>query len=318
MSTALRVDSISKRFEKLVAVDEVSFEVEAGTICGFIGPNGAGKTTSMRIISTLDLPDEGDVWIDGTSVLEDPRGARQRMGFMPDSYGAYPNLSVEEYLDFYARAYGLAGPQRRRTLGFVSDFTGLVPLHGKPMNSLSKGMRQRLCLAKTLLHDPALLILDEPASGLDPRARVELRELIKALAEMGKAVLVSSHILTELSEICHSVAVIEAGRLVATGSVADIQRKIRDEQTRDGAATSVFTRTLARADRTRRFLMEQAHVDGVRPLRDGVGFEFAGTPQELAGLLAEMVNRDLQPVEFTPREADLEDMFLSLTEGKLQ
>jgi len=198
--TALSVRGLTRRFDSLTAVDEVSFDVESGEILGFIGPNGAGKTTTMRICATLDLPDEGDVLVDGVSVISHAREARHRLGFMPDSYGAYVHTTVNEYLDFFARSYGLRGRERTRMLDHVRDFTGLRPLEEKLITSLSKGMKQRLCLAKTLLHDPAILILDEPAAGLDPHARVELRELVRALAELGKAVMISSHILSELSQ----------------------------------------------------------------------------------------------------------------------
>lgn len=161
MTPALEVCKITRRFGSLIAANEVSFAVERGQIYGFIGPNGAGKTTTMRICATLDLPDEGDVWVDGMSVIEEPRKVRQRLGFMPDSYGAYSNTTVHDYLDFFARAYGLRGKARLKALEEVKNFTALDALSGKEMGALSKGMKQRLCLAKTLLHDPALMILDE-------------------------------------------------------------------------------------------------------------------------------------------------------------
>jgi ABC-2 type transport system ATP-binding protein len=265
----------------------------------------------MRICATLDLPDEGDVRVDGRSVLDDPRGARQRLGFMPDSYGAYPNTTVGEYLDFFARAYGLRGDARRRTIAQASAFTGLEPLAWKEIRGLSKGMKQRLCLAKTLLHDPAVLILDEPAAGLDPRARVELRELLRALAGLGKAILVSSHILGELAEMCDSVAVIERGEIKATGAVRELTKKLRP-------AAVVIVRTLQGPEATERALIELPGVLRVRREGDGVVFEHEGTPEDLARTLEELVRRGLSPVEFSPQHLDLEDVFLSLTEGKLQ
>jgi len=318
MSAVLEIAGVTKRFGSLTAVDDVSFTVEPGQICGFIGPNGAGKTTTMRIVATLDLPDEGDVRVLGRSVCEDPREVRKHLGFMPDSYGSYTNVSVRDYLDFFARAYGLRGQARARTLDHVSDFTGLTPLIGKQMSVLSKGMRQRLCLAKTLLHDPTLLILDEPAAGLDPRARIELRELIKALADMQKAVLVSSHILSELAEVCSHVAVIEAGRLRATGTVSAMHERLAQANAGARVVRRVFVRTLARLDEAQRVLAEQPFVEEVSRERDGLVFGFTGAEADLAGLLAELVQRDLQPIEFMGRSANLEDVFLSLTEGQLQ
>ena len=311
MTPALEVRGISKRFGKLVAVNDVSFTVERGQIIGFIGPNGAGKTTTMRICATIDYPDSGDVFVDGHSVLSSPREVRARLGFMPDAYGAYANTTIWEYLDFFARAYGLKGDDRRRRVGEVMEFTQLAPLQEKEIASLSKGLKQRLCLAKTLLHDPSTLILDEPAAGLDPRARVELRELVRALAATGKAILVSSHILTELAEMCDGVAVIERGVLKASGSVSSILSGLR-------RGAQVYVRTLGTADVLERALAELPGVEKVRREREGVVFEHAGGPAALADVLGALVSRGLQPVEFAPRELNLEELFLSLTEGKLQ
>ena len=309
--SALQVNAISKRFGKLRAVDEVSFSVRPGEIMGFIGPNGAGKTTTMRICSTLDLPDGGDVLVDGVSVIEEPRAARQRIGFMPDSYGAYANTTVLDYLDFFARAYGLRGAQRRQVIERVIEFTTLGELLEKHIDALSKGMKQRLCLAKTLLHDPAVLILDEPAAGLDPRARVELRELVKALAQMGKAILLSSHILTELSEMCTSVTVIERGKVRGSGTVADIIKSVTPKM-------RLYLRALAGPEHSERVLLERPHIAAVRREPLGVSFDFEGTQDEVAVLLEALVAAGLKPVELTLRETNLEDIFLSLTEGRVQ
>jgi ABC-2 type transport system ATP-binding protein len=308
---ALEVRGVTKRFGKLTAVDNVSFGVEKGRITGFIGPNGAGKTTTMRIAATLELPDEGDVLLDGVSVLDDPRTVRARLGFMPDSYGAYPSTTLWEYLDFFARAYDLGGDVRRRRVEEVLEFTSLGPLREKEMSSLSKGLKQRLCLAKTLLHDPSVLILDEPAAGLDPRARVELRELVRALAGMGKAILVSSHILTELAEMCDGIAVIEAGQLKATGSVGEITRGIQ-------TAVPVYVRVLEGHEALERVLHEQPGVERVRRDGEGVVFEHAGTPEMLSAVLTASIVAGLHPIEFTPRAMGLEEVFLSLTQGKMQ
>jgi len=308
---ALEVRSITKHFGTLKAVDRVSFAVDAGQIYGFIGPNGAGKTTTMRIVATLSLPDEGDVFVEGNSVLVEPRKVRERLGFMPDQFGAYASTTVFEYLDFFARAYGLRGKVRVRALREVMDFTSLEGLRDRLITALSKGMRQRLCLAKTMLHDPAVLILDEPAAGLDPRARVEFRELVKALAEMGKAILVSSHILSELSEICHGVAVIEAGCIQATGHVEDIVRQLTPH-------AEIYLRTLAGLEEAQKALVVLPRVGEVRRDRDGLVFDFEGTPEDRAGLLASLVRSGLQPIEFSTKVTDLEDVFLRLTQGKVQ
>ena len=311
MTAALEIRGLSKRFGNLVAIDDVSFTVAHGEIVGFIGPNGAGKTTTMRIAATLEYPDAGDVLVGGRSVLTHPREVRAALGFMPDSYGAYANTTIAEYLDFYARAYGLRRPLRAQRVREVIEFTSLGDLVAKEIATLSKGLKQRLCLAKTLLHDPSILILDEPAAGLDPRARVELRELVRALAGMGKAVLISSHILTELAEMCDGVAVIERGRLCASGDIAAITQGLRP-------IAQVYLRVLEPLEAAERALAEAPHVSEVRRERAGLVFSFAGTPDELAGLVAALVAAGLRPVEFAPEVADLEDVFLSLTPGKLQ
>ncbi|HEX3869784.1 MAG TPA: ABC transporter ATP-binding protein, partial [Pirellulales bacterium] len=184
------------------AVNDVSFTVNRGQVFGYIGPNGAGKTTSMRILSTLDVPTSGDALVDGFSVIDDPDRVRRRLGFMPDYFGTYPNMNVADYLDFFARSYGLRGKDRGRAMRHVMGFTQLDALALKPVSGLSKGMKQRLCLGRTMIHDPAVMVLDEPAAGLDPRARIELREMIRQLAAHGKTILISSHILSELAEMC--------------------------------------------------------------------------------------------------------------------
>ena len=311
MTLALEVENVTKTYGRTKAVDGVSFDVKAGEICGFIGPNGAGKTTTMRIISTLELPDQGDVRIDGRSVILDARGVRSRLGFMPDAYGAYGATTVLEYLDFFARAHGLRGKERLRTISGVIEFTALTPLLQKNIDALSKGMKQRLCLAKTLLHDPALLILDEPAAGLDPRARVELRELVTALAESGKAVLISSHILTELSEVCDSVAVIEAGSLRAKGDVNEMIRGPRE-------STQIALRVLGDLDEAKRAVLEARGTGAVRVERDAIVFAFEGDERARAELLASFVARGLEPVDFAARTTNLEDVFMSVTQGLLQ
>ena len=220
----IELANLQRHFGKTKAVDDVSFQVGRGSVFGYIGPNGAGKTTSMRILATLDLPTAGDAFVDGFSVVQDPDRVRRRLGFMPDYFDTHPNIVVSEYLDFFARAYGLMGAERLRAVRRVMSFTKLDGLADKPIDGLSKGMKQRLCLGRAMIHDPAVMILDEPAAGLDPRARIQLREMIGQLAADGKAILVSSHILTELAEMCDVVAIIEQGRLLAVGTVEEIHR----------------------------------------------------------------------------------------------
>ena len=293
------------------AVNDISFEVQAGEVLGYIGPNGAGKTTSMRILATLDIPTRGDAWVDGRSVINDPDKVRQRLGFMPDAFGTYPNVNCAEYLDFFARAYGLMGAQRSRAIRKVMSFTGLDVLAEKPIRGLSKGMKQRLCLGRSLIHDPAVLIMDEPAAGLDPRARIELREMIGQLAADGKAILISSHILTELAEMCNRVGIIERGRLLAIGSVAEIQRRQRPHR-------EVNVRVLGDVAAAKTWLETHEHVKSVAINGAELRFAHQGTEEHEADLLRDMIQGGLRVIEFASHNVSLEDVFLQVTRGEVQ
>jgi ABC-2 type transport system ATP-binding protein len=307
----LEVRELSRSYPRVQAVRELSFTMAAGQITGFVGPNGAGKTTTMRIAATLDVPDAGDVFVDGVSVLVEPRAARARIGYMSDQFHAYPNLDVLEYLDFFARAHGLVGRHRLQAVRSVASFCGLLDFAQRPATGLSKGMGQRLHLAKTLLHDPRLLILDEPASGLDPRARIEFRALLKELAAAGKGILISSHILPELGEMCDSVVVLERGRRVVSGTIAEIQRAVQHER-------GVRMRVLGDPDAAQRFLLTQPAVGAVAADGSALRFQFGGDDAELGELLARAIGAGVRPVEFARDEADLEDIFLRTTKGNLQ
>ncbi len=298
-------------FDDTHAVNDVSFEVHAGEVFGYIGPNGAGKTTSMRILATLDEPTAGDALVDGFSVVDDPDRVRRRLGFMPDYFGTYPNISVCEYLDFFARAYGLSGTDRNQAVASVMEFTGLDALATKPIDGLSKGMKQRLCLGRTMIHDPSVLVLDEPAAGLDPRARIELREMIAALAKAGKAVLISSHILTELAEICDRVGIIEQGRLVAIGSVGDISNQVKNR-------ARVRVRVLSEPQRLRDWLAADGDVDDLHVEGKLATFSHLGDRESEAMLLRAIVAAGFEVVEFGAEHKSLEDVFLQVTEGRVQ
>lgn len=271
----------------------------------------------MRILATLDLPTAGDALVGGWSVIDDPDKVRSEMGFMPDSFGRYSNVNVWEYLDFYARAYGFKGHARRSAVDRVMTFTELHTIHNKPIDTLSKGLAQRLGLGRTLIHDPQVLILDEPAAGLDPRARVELRELIHLLArDLKKTVLISSHILTELSEICDKAVIIEAGRVLASGTVDEIMRKMHDGQTRHAV---ISIRVLENADKLEHFLVQQAFVSDVQPAAgQSVTFSFDGDDAAKSRLLAELVRQEFPVVEFQSKAESLEDAFMAITKGVMQ
>ncbi|MBZ4396112.1 ABC transporter ATP-binding protein [Myxococcus sp. AS-1-15] len=323
MSALLEVKGLRRDYGALRAVDDVSFQLEAGSILGFIGPNGAGKSTTLRILATLDAPTSGEVLLGGHSLVDTPDKVRPLIGYMPDRYGTYDDVTVFEFLDFFARAYGLTGAKRRQRVESVMGFTGLGPLADKLTTALSKGMRQRVALGRTLLHDPRLLLLDEPADGLDPRARIELRELLRALADQGKAVIISSHILTELAEICDTCAIIEQGRLLATGKVEDLL-----QQDTNLASVELTVRLAAGPEsegawsRAERLLLEQPRVSRVskegESLRVSLELE-PGTGADVASaaLLAVLVTAGLPVCAFGMRERNLEDAFMTVTKGRL-
>ncbi|MDA1013582.1 MAG: ABC transporter ATP-binding protein [Planctomycetota bacterium] len=314
----LEIRNLHRHFGKLRAVNNVSFKAYKGQVIGFIGPNGAGKTTAMRILATLDTPTAGDCFVCGYSVVDDPDKVRKILGFMPDAFGKYPNMNVVEYLDFYARAYGFRDDRRRDAVRRVMEFTELNQMQDKPIATLSKGMSQRLGLGRTLIHDPDVLVLDEPAAGLDPRARVELRELIKLLStELEKTVLISSHILTELGEICDSAAIIEAGRILASGTVDEISRLQRESRGRQHTA-SLSMRVIDGTERIEKWLLEQPLVSMVSPEANAVTFELEGQDQQRAELLKRAVNEGFEVVEFHGQTESLEDAFMNITRGIIQ
>lgn len=215
-----------KRYGKTVAVDHLSLRVEAGEVHGFVGPNGAGKTTTMRILATLMQPTAGDAFVEGVSAVHEPQKVRALVGYMPDFFGVYDNLKAWEYLDFYAGCVSMDARTRRRRIDELLELTALTSKREAYVDQLSRGMKQRLCLARALMHDPKLLILDEPASGMDPLARAQMREILREIGQMGKTVLISSHILPELSELCTSMTVLQKGRAVFSGSVAEMERRL--------------------------------------------------------------------------------------------
>jgi ABC-2 type transport system ATP-binding protein len=307
----IEVRRLHRYFGPTKAVYDMSFEVYAGEVFGYIGPNGAGKTTSMRILATLDEPTYGDALVDGFSVVDDPDRVRRRLGFMPDYFGTYHNMNVVEYLDFFARAYGLRSYDRQRAIEYAMEFTLLDELADKPIIGLSKGMKQRLSLGRTMIHDPAVLILDEPAAGLDPRARIELREMIGRLADNGKTVLISSHILTELAEMCHRVGIIERGRLLAVGTVDEISAQTHTR-------SDVRLRVLRDAEQLINYLQGRTDVSEVSARNGHVLLTHDGGPEEQAALLRQLVDSGFPVVEFASRTKSLEDVFMHVTEGRVQ
>jgi ABC-2 type transport system ATP-binding protein len=310
MTEIVRTSGLVKRYDGTLAVAGVDLAVDAGEIFGLVGPNGAGKTTTLRILATLLRPSAGTAEIAGMSVTRNPDGVRRVLGFMPDVFGVYDDMKVWEYLDFFARCYGMDAPSRRRVIADLLELVDLAHKRDAYVQTLSRGMQQRLCLAHALVHDPQVLLLDEPASGLDPRARVELRELLRELRDLGKTILISSHILPELEELCTSVAIVDQGQVLAQGRVADIERRLRF-----GAVLRV--RLLLDGDAleaARARFDRDPDVATAVLLEDGtIELGFRGDDAASARLLAESVADGLPIVSFARAASDLEELFLQVT-----
>lgn len=309
----VQVQQLRKEFGKTVAVDNISFGFDSGHIFGFVGPNGAGKTTTMRIIATIEEPTDGDVLLNGISVREDPEVARKTVGYVPDSLPSHADVTVHEYLDFFARAYGLRGRKRDEAVAAIEEFTNVSGIRDKHLKALSKGMKQRVSLGRALVYDPDVLILDEPAAGLDPRARVELRELLLLLAERKKAILISSHILTELTEICNGVVIIERGKILETGTIDEVLKKSSSRRTvairlLDPQQTPLLLKELLQTP-----FVENARQNGAE-----VHFESSGDEAAACDILAQLIAKQFKIIEFRQTKADLEDIFMTVTKGGVQ
>ncbi len=307
----LEVKDLWKSYGPLTAVRGVSFSLQPGDIFGFIGSNGAGKTTTIRMLATLLEPSNGTASINGADIRENPMEVRRQIGYMPDFFGLYDDVRVWEYLDFFANLYSVPQRQRKGVIDNVLELTDLTVKREAFVQSLSRGMQQRLCLARCLVHDPALLLLDEPASGLDPRARAELKELIAELGRMGKIVIVSSHILPELADFCNTVGIIERGQMLAFGPVAKIVRQI--QPTKVLAARVVGDGILARE-----FVIRQSHVTDVQVEGETLTIQFSGETEDQADLLAAIVGAGHRVADFREQHANLEDVFMRLTTGAVQ
>lgn len=306
----LEIDNLVRHFGRVRAVDGITFNVDAGEVIGFVGPNGAGKTTTLRIVATLDEASDGDIRLAGTSLFDYPEFARQKIGYMPDALPEHADMTAHEYIDFFGRAFGFRGTGLRDAVGEVEAFTGIEPIRDKTLKSLSKGMKQRVSLARALVHRPDLLVMDEPANGLDPRARIELRELVKALAEAGKSILISSHILAELDEMCSGVVIIERGRLVGNGRVTELAGGLQPTR-------RVAVRALQPAAELLPLLLELPGVSEATLRHEHCIVEIAADDDACVALLKELVQRHIPVVEFRPEQAGLEEIFMKVTRGEL-
>jgi ABC-2 type transport system ATP-binding protein len=315
MTPVIETRGLVKRYDDQLAVAGINLVIGPGEIYGLVGPNGAGKTTTMKILATLLPPTAGEALVCGISVTAQPIEVRRRIGYMPDFYGVYDDLRVWEYLDFFARCYAVPAARRAGMIGELLEIVGLSDKRDAYVETLSRGMRQRLCLAHTLVHDPAVLILDEPASGLDPRARVEMREILRELRSMGKTILVSSHILPELAEMCTGVGIIDRGRLLRSGSIDEIERSLRAtallriDVLGDDQTLSAAREWLGSDRRVGDVLTASNASDGATRLE----VPFDGNAEEQAALLAAMVQAGHRVSGFSHATSDLEEIFLKVT-----
>ncbi|AZS16844.1 ABC transporter ATP-binding protein [Paenibacillus motobuensis] len=304
----IEINNLTKEYGSFHALESVNINIDKGTVFGFVGPNGAGKTTTMSILATLLLPTSGTAKVGGYDVVQHPHEVRKRIGYMPDFFGVYDQFKTTEYLHFYGASYGIPRGERDKLIPQLLELVNLSDKKDSYVDSLSRGMKQRLCLARCLVHDPEVLILDEPASGLDPRARIEMREIIKELKLMGKTIIISSHILPELAEMVDEIGVIEHGRMVAQGKVAEIQNRLRVKRV-------LHIRTLGQADNLGSWLRDEAYVSQVFVDATGVHIHFNGGDLEQSELLARMVSAGFKLISFNEAQTNLEDVFLEITKG---
>ncbi|NLE75717.1 MAG: ABC transporter ATP-binding protein [Chloroflexi bacterium] len=298
------------------ALDDLNLQVPAGALFGFIGPNGAGKTTTLRMLAGLLEPTSGEIWLAGEPLHQRPQALHHHIGYMPDFFGLYHEMSAWEYLDFFARCRTLPPARRRVVVDELLDLVGLAEKRDQDVGVLSRGMQQRLCLAQALVHDPAVLLLDEPASGLDPRARVEMRELLRELSALGKTIILSSHILSDLAEMCSAVAIVEHGRLVASGPLATLQHRAQPGRV-------VRLHLLDGPDQAQALLQQFPGVEDVARLNGGNGpgdawleVYLTGDVASAAALLAHLVQAGVAVAEFRQVGNELEELFLQLTTGQ--
>jgi ABC-2 type transport system ATP-binding protein len=317
---AIETRALTREYGKLTAVQNLNLSIPKGSLYGLIGPNGAGKTTTLRMLAGLLEPTSGEIIVNGNSIQQNQNELRLQIGYMPDFFGVYEDLLVWEYLDFFARCYNLPANRRKVIIDELLDLVDLGEKRDSFVHTLSRGMRQRLCLAHALVHDPQVLLLDEPASGLDPRARVEMRELLRELGAMGKTVVLSSHILSELAELCDSIGIIERGRLVASGMLDTIRAQLQEGRRlhihllSDPSEAEVFLRGYPGVGNIR-----ATPVNGSSLVTTGfeLDIDFTGDEYALADLLETLISRKVRIISFKENRTGLEEVFLRLTKGEV-
>lgn len=304
----ITLEGFGKDYGEFTAVGDLNLHIAEGETFGFIGPNGAGKSTTIRFLATLLRASRGSGTVAGCDVMGDPVGVRQNIGYMPDNFGVYDGMRVWEFLDFFAVAYGIGRKDRKAIIDNVLELLDLTHKRGDFVNGLSRGMKQRLCLAKTLVHDPPVLILDEPASGLDPRARVEVKALLKELRKMGKTILISSHILTELADCCTSIGIVERGELLMNGPINEVYRRLRRNR-------MVEIQFVENQDVGLTILRTHAALRNLEQTPTGVIAEMETDDQGLADLMRQMIDAGVRMKSFNDRDPTLEDVFMTVTKG---
>jgi ABC-2 type transport system ATP-binding protein len=304
----IRTHDLTKKYGDFFAIRSIELNLSPGDLFGFIGPNGAGKTTTMRIISTLLTPSWGEAYVDGHSIYTHPKEIRRMIGYMPDFFGVYDDMKVIEYLEFFAAAYRIHGPRRRQVCEQMLETVDLAFKRDAMANTLSRGQTQRLGLARVLLHDPQVLLLDEPLSGLDPRARIDMRNLLKSLGEAGKTIIVSSHILPELADVCNKIGVIEKGQLQVNASVAEVMRQVR-------RSPLLRIRLRDRLEEAARQLEADPMVASIKIEQDELAVTLQEGSEDFSGLLEGLVRSGFRVREFSEDQPSLESAFMLLTKG---
>lgn len=304
----IEIRNFTKQYGEFTAVQNLNLSIGAGEMFGFIGPNGAGKSTTIRFLATLLKASHGEATVNGHSVTKDPINVRRNIGYMPDMFGVYDGMKVWEFLDFFSVAYEIPRSARKSVIGDVLELLDLTHKRDDYVNGLSRGMKQRLCLAKTLVHDPPVLILDEPASGLDPRARLEVKALLKELCRMGKTILISSHILTELADCCTSIGIIERGQLLLHGTIQDVYRQIRGHRRLEIRFTGDPASGIS-------LIRSNPLTRNVEIIENGCIVEFEGSDEDVQRLMRELMAGKTGLVSFADKEPTLEDVFMMVTKG---
>lgn len=304
----LSIKNLNKRYGRFQAVADLNLEVQEGEIFGFVGPNGAGKTTTMKIICGLLKATSGEIALDGEDIMKHSRRMKEKIGYMPDFFGVYDDLKVNEYLEFYASIYNITGRKRKKITDDLLELVDLTHKREAYVDSLSRGMKQRLCLARSLVHNPRLLVLDEPASGMDPRARVEMKEILKNLKSMGKTIIISSHILPELAELCTSIGIIDKGRLVISGSVTDIMQQVYSKKV-------IKLKVRDKLEAAVTLMREYPFVDKLTYGESTIQASFEGGDYEMSRVLSDLVGRGIPVVSFAQLDGNLEDVFMKVTKG---